>query len=87
MVGSTSMSLYIEKGLIRTETNWESCQTEKPRLSGTENAYFTYTLPQSQKCQVGLTTLECHPKVKNRLQRVLRYHEGSQDFWYSATGL
>ncbi len=34
------------------QTNWDSCQTEKPGLSGTENPDFTR--PQSQKCQVGL---------------------------------
>ena len=38
---------------IRTETNWDSCQTEKPGLSGTENPDFTRQ--QSQKCQVGGT--------------------------------
>ncbi len=40
---------------IRTETNWDSCQTEKPGLSGTENPDFTW--PQSQKCQLGVDTM------------------------------
>ena len=34
---------------IRTETIWDSCQTEKPRLSGTENSDFTR--PQCQNAR------------------------------------
>ncbi len=41
---------------IRTETNWDCCQTEKPGLSGTENPDFTR--PQSQKCQVGMLQVD-----------------------------
>ncbi len=50
---------------IRTETNWDCCQTEKPGLSGTENPDFTP--PQSQKCQVGMEQMEIKMEVKRRL--------------------
>ncbi len=36
---------------IKTEINWDFCQTEKPRPTATKNPDFTR--PQSQKCQVG----------------------------------
>ncbi len=52
---SSKHCLCLRLELRPTETNWDSCQTEKPGLSGTENPDFTR--PQSQKCQVGRSKL------------------------------